>query len=67
MANPVIAQIETMSPIWLNEIKTLALLDRLDIKFFLPEEQLAQILRQVQNRYRVLEVSGVRAGRYRTT
>jgi hypothetical protein len=66
-ANPVIAQIETMSPIWLNEIKTLALLDRLDIKFFLPEEQLAQILRQIQSRYRVLEVNGVRAGRYRTT
>ncbi len=30
-ANPVIAQIETMPPIWLLEIKTLAMLNRLDI------------------------------------
>jgi hypothetical protein len=59
--------IESVPAISLDEIKALALLDRLDVKFILNTEQLAQILHRVHNHYRVLEINGVRPGRYVTT
>lgn len=55
-----------MSPISLAEIKALALLDRLDVKFILHDHQLAQIMERVRDKYRVLEINGVRPGRYLT-
>jgi len=56
-----------MPSISLDEIKTLALLDRLDVKFMLHERQLAQIMARISGHYRVLEINGVRPGRYHTT
>jgi hypothetical protein len=56
-----------MPSISLDEIKALALLDRLDVKFILHDSQLAQIMERVSGNYRVLEINGVRPGRYYTT
>lgn len=63
----VISTAEQMPPISLDEIKALALLDRLDVKFMLHDRQLAQIMARVRGHYRVLEINGVRPGRYHTT
>ncbi len=62
-----ISIVGSMSPISLNEIKALALLDRLDVKFILNTTQLAQILHRIRGQYRVLEINDVRPGRYLTT
>lgn len=63
----VLSTVEQIPSVSLDGIKELALLDRLDMKFILHELQLAQILERVRSNYRVLEINGVRAGRYRTT
>lgn len=63
----VISTAEEMPSISLNEIKALALLDRLDVKFMLHDRQLAEIMARVRDHYRVLEINGVRPGRYHTT
>lgn len=55
-----------MSPVTLHDIERLALLDRLDIKFILHEAEFLEILDQVRDQYRVLEVAGVRGGHYHT-
>ncbi|MEJ5249479.1 MAG: polyphosphate polymerase domain-containing protein [Caldilinea sp.] len=59
--------VNAMPAISLDEIKALSLLDRLDVKFILHEQQLIQILERIRDRYRVLEINGVRPGRYYTT
>ncbi len=68
---PMIDRIETtvntMPAISLAEIQSLALLDRLDVKFIMHEAQFAQILDRVRHQYRVLEINNVRPGRYYTT
>lgn len=56
-----------MAAISLDQIKALALLDRLDVKFILHDRQLAQIMERVRTHYRVLEINGVRPGQYYTT
>lgn len=63
----VVSIVEDMPAISLEEIKVLALLDRLDVKFILHDRQLVQILERVRHHYRVLEINNVRPGRYRTT
>lgn len=63
----VVDTVEQMAPISLAEIQRLALLDRLDVKFVLRMHQLAHIITRVQHNYRVLEINGVRPGRYHTT
>lgn len=63
----IVETIEAMHAISLQEIKILALLDRLDVKFIMHDRQLAQILGRVRDHYRVLEINGVRPGRYETT
>lgn len=63
----VICTAAQMPAISLAEIKTLALLDRLDVKFMLHVRQLAQIMTRVQHNYSVLEINGARAGHYQTT
>jgi hypothetical protein len=62
----VISTANEMAPISLAEINALALLDRLDVKFILHAHQLAQIMERVRDKYRVLEINGVRPGRYLT-
>ncbi|MCS6825015.1 MAG: polyphosphate polymerase domain-containing protein [Caldilinea sp.] len=63
----VVSIVNAMPAISLDEIKVLSLLDRLDVKFILHEQQLIQILERISDRYRVLEINGVRPGRYYTT
>ena len=51
----------------LDALAPLSLLDRIDSKFVLHQEQLRQVLANVMNEYYVLEISGVRASSYLTT
>lgn len=51
----------------LEDLAPLALLDRIDSKFVLHQDQLLQLLANVLDEYLVLEIDGVRAGAYLTT
>jgi hypothetical protein len=51
----------------LSELSPLALLDRTDTKYVVSQGQLQEILAASIDQYQVLEVNGVRAGRYVTT
>ncbi|MAT45710.1 MAG: transporter [Anaerolineaceae bacterium] len=50
----------------LKEMDSVALLNRVDTKFMLSENQLLSILNKLKSAYRVLDVKGVRLNRYRT-
>ena len=67
MIDQILTTIDAMPAISLAEIQSLALLDRMDVKFIMHEAQFAQILWRSRERYRVLEINGVRPGRYYTT
>lgn len=67
MIDQILTTIDAMPAISLAEIKSLALLDRMDVKFIMHETQFAQILWRSQGNYRVLEINGIRPGRYYTT
>ena len=54
------------APITLGEMDGVALMNRTDTKFLFHTSQLMEILRRVQNDYRILEVKGIRASRYKT-
>ena len=58
---------QAMAPISLKEIETLALMDRVDVKFILHENEFLCALEEVADEYHILEVDGVRASRYLTT
>lgn len=53
-------------PISLAQMEGVALLDRLDTKFMLTEQQLWQALSRLQTEYWMLEVDGQRLNHYRT-
>lgn len=55
-----------MAPISLAEMESVRLLDRVDTKFLLTEQQLTQILQTVGHQYRVLAATDDRINRYRT-
>ena len=55
-----------MTPITLRDIDNVALLNRMDTKFVMTEQQLARALDAVTHQYNVLEINSVRLGRYRT-
>ncbi len=59
----ILNQFEAISLAEMEEVK---LLDRVDTKFLMTEEQLLEILRAVVPYYRILEADGTRANRYRT-
>ncbi|MDQ3249984.1 MAG: polyphosphate polymerase domain-containing protein [Chloroflexota bacterium] len=59
----VIAQFE---PITLPEMEGVALLERVDTKFILTEQQLLNMLANISHAYRVLEIKDVRLFHYRT-
>jgi hypothetical protein len=59
--------IERPPAITLQQLMPLALLDRTDTKFAISQEQLREILADSVDDYHVLEVNGVRPGRYVTT
>ena len=54
------------APIDLAEMSTVALLDRTDTKYVLSEKQLYVALTALVDRYRVLDICGLRLNRYRT-
>ncbi len=54
------------SPISLAEMDAVALLDRIDTKFVLSEEQLVKTLAALRYDYRILAVQGQRLNHYRT-
>ena len=58
---------QAMMPISLDEIETLALMDRVDVKFILHEREFLRALEQVADQYHILELEGVRGTRYLTT
>ncbi len=58
--------LDQYEPIALEEINSQRLMNRVDTKFLLTSEQLARVLRQVQNHYRVLAINDVRLHCYHT-
>jgi hypothetical protein len=60
------ALLDSFSPIGLEEMDSVALLNRVDIKFVLTPEQVFQALTAVQHDYRALTIKGVRLNRYYT-
>ncbi len=65
--NRILAIAQEMDPISLHDIQVLALMDRLDVKFILHEDAFQDALARLRDQYRILEVDGVRGGRYYTT
>ncbi|MBK8049914.1 MAG: polyphosphate polymerase domain-containing protein [Anaerolineales bacterium] len=67
---PNVAQIHAITmraaPITLPELAPIALLDRMDTKFIAAEDALCEALADTIQEYRVLEINGVRPGRYHT-
>jgi hypothetical protein len=59
--------IERPPAITLGQLSPLALLDRTDTKFVVSADQLEEILAATIDQYCVLEINGVRPGRYVTT
>lgn len=59
--------IERPPAITLSQLAPLALLDRTDTKFVLSHDQLREVMAQSIDQYCVLQVNGVRPGRYVTT
>ena len=57
---------EKFSPISLQEMDSVALLNRRDTKFVMTNEQLLTALSALQNDYRILSVKGFRLNQYRT-
>jgi hypothetical protein len=53
-------------PITLEEMDHVKLLDRLDTKFTFSLEKLPLVVEQLKDDYRILEVNGLRIGRYET-
>lgn len=56
----------SFDPISLAQMEGVALLDRLDTKFVMADQQLWQVLSRLQTDYWMLEVDGQRLSRYRT-
>jgi hypothetical protein len=54
------------SPISLEEMDSVKLLNRVDTKFVLSREQLTQILPELSKFYQVLEIQGLRSARYQS-
>ncbi len=58
--------VNSFDPISLSEMEGNALLDRTDTKFLLDRSTLLELLKEVRDDYRILEVKGTRLNRYKT-
>lgn len=58
--------LERFSPISLEEMDTVRLMNRTDTKFLVSRSQLEAVLAALSSNYRILEVGGARCNRYRT-
>ncbi len=56
--------LSSFTPITLEEMDCVRLLNRVDTKFLFPIEDLGMILEEMKGHYRILEISGVRASHY---
>ncbi|MCB0738351.1 MAG: polyphosphate polymerase domain-containing protein [Bacteroidetes bacterium] len=56
--------LQAFAPISLNEMDSVALMNRTDTKFILPQSQLPKLLEMVQPYYQMLEIENERASRY---
>lgn len=61
-----VQSINAMRPISLQEMEGVALMNRIDTKYVLSQRQLHGLIGGIWQRYRVLEVSGVRVSPYTT-
>jgi hypothetical protein len=64
--NELQAILEQASPISLKEMDKVALMNRTDTKFIVPEPVLLEILKQILPYYSILEIGGVRVNHYET-
>lgn len=60
------APLAGFAPIQLTEMQSVALLDRVEVKYLMRLDTLLQVLPQLSATYRVLEVKGQRINHYRT-
>ena len=67
LVQPILDIVQAMAPISLQEIEQLALMDRVDVKFILHEQEFLQALNEVAGQYRILEIEGIRGTRYLST
>lgn len=58
--------LQRFAPISLEELRPFALLDRIDTKYLMREDQLVSVLASIESDYRVLEMDGDRLNLYRT-
>lgn len=59
-------ELATFVPITLNEMTSVALLDRVEVKYLFHIKQLPTLLHELQSSYAVLSVAGQRLNRYQT-
>jgi len=64
--NDILEVLIRFEPITLEEMDNVKLLDRLDTKFSFKREKLPLFLEQMKDDYRILEINGLRIGRYET-
>jgi len=58
--------LNTFDPITLKEMEAVTLLDRTDTKFTFKAEKLPEILNELKDHYKVLDVNGVKLNKYET-
>lgn len=58
--------LQSFQPITLQEMDSVALMNRVDTKFTFRSEKLSEILNIINKDYRVLEIDGIRCSRYET-
>jgi hypothetical protein len=58
--------LQKFNPISLEEMDRVKLMNRTDTKFVFRFDQLPQILNEIKENYFVLEINGIRSGRYKT-
>ncbi|QPC82031.1 polyphosphate polymerase domain-containing protein [Phototrophicus methaneseepsis] len=56
----------SFSPIHLQDMANVSLLNRIDTKYMMPLSELPQILAQLQTQYRILDIDGTRLNQYHT-
>ncbi len=66
LENGVLRVLATFEPVSLAQMRDVALLDRMDIKYVLPQSLLVSVLSDLRAFYRVLVVAGQPISRYRT-
>lgn len=65
--NDILSLLEPMTPITLDQMSSIKLMNRIDTKFVTSRRLLLELLRRVQDKYFVQEINGDRISPYRTT